>query len=558
MKKTLLIMNLIAGGMVLVFSVLALFMPFGFVGSTEQDITDARYGWYYVDASGNVTAKEADLHELEFNDDGTVTVSRTIVAGGLAGGDLCFISTNITFKVYMNGKLIYDFTPDLKRYMGASYGNLAHEVNMPYFDGDAEIRITAEKMGKDMWFGFENAVFQNSAAYFKAFIKENLWKLVFSFVTFLIGLFLVVLALFFEFRTRNKIEAVSIGVIAIILAVWSNSGTYMLETFSSDLGMVRMVNYGSLILLPLPGISLVLCVTRELESKTLKLIEILVGLNLLTHITVIGFRLADYHDILLFTHFNFILAAVLGIFHVVRAFMRHRIDESNQIVVLGTFGVVMFAGIVDLISYYIGGGMDMARFTRIGLLIFIGVLTIYEVGQLVEISRKSFEADMMKRLAHQDGLTGLENRLSFNEFEAELKEKKEGFCILVQLDINDLKKMNDNYGHVEGDRGIRAAAAVISESFKEPSRVFRTGGDEFIAVMKGTDRKKLLKEYENNEKKLQQAIETYNENEQPPVPLSLAYGMAECDCTADDPEEKGKLADERMYAHKKLLKKGRE
>ena len=160
-------------------------------------------------------------------------------------------------------------------------------------------------------------------------------------------------------------------------------------------------------------------------------------------------------------------------------------------------------------------------------------------------------------LAHQDGLTGLENRLSFNEFEEELKRKKEGCCIIVQLDINDLKKMNDNYGHVEGDRGIRAAAAVISESFEDPSRVFRTGGDEFIAVMKGTDKKRLLKDYERNEKKLQQAIEAYNKNEQPPVPLSIAYGMAECDCTSDDPEEKEKLADERMYEHKKMLKKGR-
>ena len=85
MKKTVLILNLIAGSMVLIFSVLALFTPFRYTGSTEQDVTDARYGWYYVDQAGNVTDKEADLHELEFDDDKNVTVARTIVAGGLAG-----------------------------------------------------------------------------------------------------------------------------------------------------------------------------------------------------------------------------------------------------------------------------------------------------------------------------------------------------------------------------------------------------------------------------------------------------------------------------------------
>ena len=557
MKKTVLILNLIAGSMVLIFSVLALFTPFRYTGSTEQDVTDARYGWYYVDQAGNVTDEEADLHELEFDDDKNVTVARTIVAGGLAGGDLCFISTNISFRAYMIGELIYDFYPEMKPYTGQSYGNLVHEINMPYFDGEAELRITATAMGKGMWSGFENAVFQNSAAYFKDFLGENLWKLVFSFITFLFGLILVVLALFFEFRTRNQIEAVSIGILTMILAVWSNSGTFMLETFFSDLGLVRMVNYGSLILLPLPGISLILCVTRELESKTLKLMEILVALNLLTHIIVIGFGICDYHDVLLFTHINFLLAVVLGIFHVVRAFVRKRITESDQIVVLGTFAVAMFSGIVDLIFYYIGGNTDMARFTRIGLLIFIVVLAIYEVGQLVEISRKSFEADVMKRLAHQDGLTGLENRLSFNEFEEELVTKKNGFCIIIQLDINDLKKINDNHGHTEGDRAIKGAAALIRESFDEPARVFRTGGDEFIVVQEGKDSKNLLKLYEKNELKLRKAIEAYNEKEQPPVPMSIAYGMAECDCATDDPEEKERLADQRMYANKKQLKKGR-
>ena len=51
-------------------------------------------------------------------------------------------------------------------------------------------------------------------------------------------------------------------------------------------------------------------------------------------------------------------------------------------------------------------------------------------------------------------------------------------------------------------------------------------------------------------------INEYNEKEKPPVKLELAYGMAEFNCASDDPQEKQKLADERMYAHKKALKAG--
>ena len=555
MSRPLLINNLIIGGLILILTLLGFVFKFNYQGSVYNDRQDANDGWYYVDDSGRITDREASLDSLEYGEDGEVSVARVLHSDGLSGGDLCFISTNVTFEVYMNDEKVYDFNPEMRVYTGTNYGNVVHYINSPYFDGDVTMRIDAKDMGHGMNPQFIKTYFQSSAQYLNDLMRNNLWKLVLSMLVFVVGLLLVVQAIFFEFRPLNKLEAVSIGVFAMVLAIWTTSGTYMLEVFSSDLGMVRLVNYLSLVFVPLPGLTLVLCATRAERIRSVQIIEFLVLINIICHFIALGFRLDDYHNILYLTHATFLLAVIFAIYHIIYAFSRKKIVETNQIVVLGTFMLVVVAGIVDLIFYYVGGREDMAVFSRIGLLIFICVLSMYELGQLIEISRKSYESEYMKRLAHEDGLTMLGNRLAFTECERELAMRTEGLFLIVEFDINFLKKVNDSYGHTEGDRIIKAGANAIRETFGKYGRIFRTGGDEFIAVIEGQSFEQLSRDYESTKLRFAEMIDRFNREEEPPVPLSIAYGMAEYDCSTGNPEAQERLADERMYEHKKKIKK---
>ena len=58
----------------------------------------------------------------------------------------------------------------------------------------------------------------------------------------------------------------------------------------------------------------------------------------------------------------------------------------------------------------------------------------------------------------------------------------------------------------------------------------------------------------NCEEKMQHLIEQYNQQMDPPIPLSIAYGIAYCDLKEHDLESKENLADERMYEHKRKMK----
>ena len=101
----------------------------------------------------------------------------------------------------------------------------------------------------------------------------------------------------------------------------------------------------------------------------------------------------------------------------------------------------------------------------------------------------SQEIEIVKAKAYRDVLTGTENRMSYMEYIVELDEKiakgDEEFAVAV-FDINGLKNINDTQGHEMGDRAIHKAAWILRQVLKG-EKLFRIGGDEFVAVLKADE-----------------------------------------------------------------------
>jgi diguanylate cyclase (GGDEF)-like protein len=105
------------------------------------------------------------------------------------------------------------------------------------------------------------------------------------------------------------------------------------------------------------------------------------------------------------------------------------------------------------------------------------------VGKVVEAERVAAE---MRDLASRDTLTGFRNRAAFASYIQELQEQidheeKLEFAVAV-FDCDDLKGINDQYGHEKGDEYLKTTSRLICSVFKNCS-VFRIGGDEFAAVL---------------------------------------------------------------------------
>lgn len=154
-------------------------------------------------------------------------------------------------------------------------------------------------------------------------------------------------------------------------------------------------------------------------------------------------------------------------------------------------------------------------------------------------------------LVRTDAVTGIGNKVSYVELVTEIKNNKyhryDEYAV-VSFDLNLLKKTNDNYGHEIGDLLIKEAASYICGIFSN-SPVFRTGGDEFVAILHAEDYRNRAELLERFEKEMNYALEKC-----PQVFLSISYGMAERSHLLPDYDSVYGLADERMYRKKKEMK----
>ena len=135
------------------------------------------------------------------------------------------------------------------------------------------------------------------------------------------------------------------------------------------------------------------------------------------------------------------------------------------------------------------------------------------------------------------------------EYMSKLKEERDFKYTVLCFDVNNLKTVNDTYGHAKGDRLIRSAAEVIAKTFEPHGFVARVGGDEFVAVIKTSDESEislLIEQFLRDTASKNQTVKDLN--------LSIAYGYA-CGSQSDhDIEKVYQVADDRMYEKKRQMK----
>ncbi len=178
-----------------------------------------------------------------------------------------------------------------------------------------------------------------------------------------------------------------------------------------------------------------------------------------------------------------------------------------------------------------------------------------------ELQVKSDEVETMNKLANMDAMTGVRNKRAFQTQTERLNDwiqSKNGthrFAIAM-VDLNDLKKINDAYGHEKGDETIISLCNTICGVFMH-SPVFRVGGDEFVVIMEKGDFKRREKLVELFQKKIfeLQADPTLEPWEQISAAIGYAVYDPEQDKTAEDVLAR---ADAAMYACKKEMKAGKQ
>ncbi|MBR6315495.1 MAG: diguanylate cyclase [Lachnospiraceae bacterium] len=168
-------------------------------------------------------------------------------------------------------------------------------------------------------------------------------------------------------------------------------------------------------------------------------------------------------------------------------------------------------------------------------------------------NKLSDQITMIRSHAYLDGLTGLENRTAYRDRVKRLEEKivsgNAEFSIAV-FDVNQLKIINDDYGHEEGDRVISLIADTIREIFPD-AKLYRIGGDEFVGILHEDDPKEKITALKEKLAKISREDKIFCKET-----LSIAVSAG---CAVYDPEKDADFnavfnrADAAMYEDKKAF-----
>lgn len=159
-------------------------------------------------------------------------------------------------------------------------------------------------------------------------------------------------------------------------------------------------------------------------------------------------------------------------------------------------------------------------------------------------------AGMMTALKNEiiflDGLTGLYNRMYLEFLQKQAYEKKDAWVSGIMIDLNSFKKINDNYGHSEGDAALVRVADLLRKSFSEYGVVTRYAGDEFVVMLNTTDAQLVQSLIE----KAKQNFEEENKRSKKPYQLSASMGYATADLRVETIADFMNRIDHKMYQDK--------
>jgi len=188
-------------------------------------------------------------------------------------------------------------------------------------------------------------------------------------------------------------------------------------------------------------------------------------------------------------------------------------------------------------------------YLQVSLFLIVGAVT----------ARLAGDRRAMNKLAETDDLTGLHNLRSFESnllATVRRAQARRTPVVMLVLDLDGLKKINDAHGHLAGAEAVREVGHIIADIFVGSAVACRYGGDEFAILMSNTDATSSLAAAEHLRKVVETHAPVLAGRPFPPGTLTISVGVADClPVGTRDPELVGEelfhAADHALYQAKR-------
>lgn len=476
-----------------------------------------------------------------------ITITRALSADDFEGDCIAFYLQQSWANVYLDDELLWetDRAPELPFPMSA--GSHWYILRLPEnFDGKIlRIEITSQF---DKFAPILPEIFCGTKSSIIYMITHNArFSILMGVSTIVLGITCILLGLVL-YRKKSDGRMILLGMLAVSISAWYLLESRVSQVLFGNIALFSFVLFACHYLIPLLITSLLL--TYETFNKR-KFTHVIFWLSFASFIIVQILQVtgvAYYIEMLFIMHIMLILNAL----NIIISYIQEKRSGKpiQDIYIYKAFGFFAVFAAFDIICLYLIPNFRIGNASEVGLLLFIGYIIYTVFREFYEIEIDIAKSEIYHELAVKDLMTGLANRTAFEQEMSALRNSDLTETVyFLFADVNNLKSINDTYGHVSGDDCLISTAHILAECFTEPSTCYRIGGDEFCVICRGITDKKIDALIE----KLHSLVKVKDEKTIYPYSLACGYHIID----SDGVDECLKKADAIMYKDKSRYKNPR-
>jgi diguanylate cyclase (GGDEF)-like protein len=470
-------------------------------------------------------------------------VIRNTVPDDFPAGSVIALKANVqSVVIKIDGETVYDIGNDRSKFMGRDLGNYwaVVKTQSEHKGKEIEISLFSHRAASH---GFASEVFigSESALYGYLFAQHGLWN-IFPPIIFILGIMIILTFFFLGMYKEKNLSLLYLGIYALLMGNWFLGDSEMLQLFTANTYYSTRIAYLMTLVSPIP-VSLYIRETVSMKKRFFD--DFLIGLMIINTVVSLGL---EHSGILGLSDTVLVAVGLISVMCVyyMAIFIIESVAYKNEKALreLKSLSVIFIFAVAEIISYFANGQIVSSLYLRIGVLIYIILVLIYQLKDYRERRRIRLEKEYYEKMAYTDAMTGAGNRARFME-DMDMIAKPER-VIIVLADIDRMKYINDYFGHFSGDKAIIDTYNTLNTNFGHIGRIYRIGGDEFVVIVEKTNINEIYAIIKNLEKEVD-LIDKESEYD-----FSISLGVAEYDVSLDEDIHATFLrVDHSMYENKK-------
>ncbi len=513
--------------------------------NNDKIISFNDYWKVYVD--GKLDSNSVTLpYKIEDENSKIIDIYNTLPKTQFRTSVLVFSVYQKNIAVYVDDDLIYESEFEPKGINCQTPGSGRFNIQLPEkFEGKT-VHIQYERVVKKDVGPIGSIDIINGRGNSQLFIVNGSIILFIITSVFMLGVLLVIISTSFKSSGIDVLSLVFLALFDISSIIWIWCNSKMLQFLTSNLILIHGLEYISFYLMPVTLWAFLWLNWKSYSKFSFPMLTIEAGFFALA-LTLKVLKICDFFALLKIFH----LLAFINI--VVLILMATQVFKSKSFFLkLYYFGFLFLCigGIIDIIRFYTDYHIHSSNvFFVIGIL-FLGICIILSFTYSAKDKLKErIERDLYKMLAYTDALTKINNRLMFEKDLDNTQENIETYdnIIIIILDVNNFKIINDNYGHLQGDEMLKIIANELVNVFGDVGKCYRIGGDEFSLIITNRNIEEMTT--------LLQILDEKLESKEFDFPVSVSYGVTQYDKLVHNGlQDVFKSSDDNMYANKKRRK----